>query len=77
MQLIFEMKFTKEKENTVNDRLNNKKRLTPKLLILCDIIFSSRSVYLSMVSDYFINSFKENIEKLEANVINYLLYGII
>jgi len=77
MQLIFEMKFTKEKENTVNDRLNNKKILTPKLLILCDIIFSSRSVYLSMVSDYFINSFKENIEKLEANVINYLLSGII
>jgi hypothetical protein len=55
MQMIFEMKFTKEKEKekTVNDRLNNKKSLTPKLLILCDIIFSSRRVYLSMVSDYF------------------------
>ena len=53
--MIFEMKFTKEKEKekTVNDRLNNKKSLTPKLLILCDIIFSSRRVYLSMVSDYF------------------------
>lgn len=71
------MKFTKEKEKTVNNRLDHKKSLTFKLLILCDIIFSSRRVYLSMVSDYYKNSFKENIEKLEANVINYLLSGII